>query len=162
MTSSQYFPEINKITFEGTDTDNLLAFRYYDENRRVGDKTTEGAPALRHCLLAHLHQCRRRSLWTGHPGISLGTTTATPWIPLELASTPPLSFFTKITAPFYCLPRPRHCPGRQQRVRIRKKPTRNCATGQRIPAVHRRETAVRGTANLFSHPPLHERRLDQP
>ncbi len=33
--STEYFPEINKIPFEGRDTDNPLAFRYYDENRTV-------------------------------------------------------------------------------------------------------------------------------
>ena len=35
-----YFPEVaDKIKFEGRDTDNLLAFRYYDAKRQVGGKT---------------------------------------------------------------------------------------------------------------------------
>ena len=35
----QYFPGIGKIAFEGPETDNLLAFRYYDENKVVAGKT---------------------------------------------------------------------------------------------------------------------------
>ena len=29
----EYFPGIGKIQFEGPDSDNPLAFKYYDENR---------------------------------------------------------------------------------------------------------------------------------
>ncbi len=36
-----YFPEVDKIAFEGRKTDNSLAFRYYDPKRVVGDKTME-------------------------------------------------------------------------------------------------------------------------
>jgi len=35
----QYFPAIGKIEFEGPKTKNPLAFRYYDENKKVGGKT---------------------------------------------------------------------------------------------------------------------------
>ncbi len=35
----EYFPGIGKIRYEGPDTDNLLAFRFYDENRVVRGKT---------------------------------------------------------------------------------------------------------------------------
>lgn len=37
--SKTYFPNIGKIKFEGTQSDNPLAFRYYDENRVVAGKT---------------------------------------------------------------------------------------------------------------------------
>ena len=36
-----YFPEIDKIVYEGRKTDNPLAFRYYDPNKVIGDKTME-------------------------------------------------------------------------------------------------------------------------
>lgn len=36
--STQYFPNIGKIKFEGQDTDNPLAFTWYDENRIVAGK----------------------------------------------------------------------------------------------------------------------------
>jgi len=35
----EYFPGIGKIAYEGPETDNPLAFRYYDENRVVAGKT---------------------------------------------------------------------------------------------------------------------------
>ena len=37
------FPEVDKIQFEGPESDNLLAFRYYDENELV-----EGVPMKDH------------------------------------------------------------------------------------------------------------------
>ncbi|MCS5489658.1 xylose isomerase [Algoriphagus limi] len=37
--SKLYFPEIGKIGYEGPQSDNPLAFRYYDENRVIGGKT---------------------------------------------------------------------------------------------------------------------------
>jgi xylose isomerase len=35
----EFFPEIGKIKFEGVDSKNPLAFRFYDENRIMGSKT---------------------------------------------------------------------------------------------------------------------------
>lgn len=35
----QYFPEVKKIEFEGRQSTNPLAFRYYDPNKRIGEKT---------------------------------------------------------------------------------------------------------------------------
>jgi xylose isomerase len=37
--SKEYFPGIGKIGYEGPDSDNPLAFKYYDENRVVAGKT---------------------------------------------------------------------------------------------------------------------------
>lgn len=37
--SKTYFPNIGKINFEGRDSENPLAFRFYDENRVVAGKT---------------------------------------------------------------------------------------------------------------------------
>jgi len=37
--SKEYFPKIGKISFEGSDSKNPLAFKYYDENKKVAGKT---------------------------------------------------------------------------------------------------------------------------
>jgi len=37
--SKEFFPGIGEIKFEGTESHNSLAFRYYDENRMIGGKT---------------------------------------------------------------------------------------------------------------------------
>src|SRR3954466_9408125 len=38
-TEKQYFKNVGMIPFEGPETDNPLAFRWYDENRVVAGKT---------------------------------------------------------------------------------------------------------------------------
>ncbi len=35
----EYFPGIGAIPFEGVDSDNPLAYKFYDANKRIGDKT---------------------------------------------------------------------------------------------------------------------------
>jgi xylose isomerase len=35
----EYFPGVKKIGYEGPESDNPLAFRYYDENRVVAGRT---------------------------------------------------------------------------------------------------------------------------
>ena len=37
--STSYFQSIGRIRFEGPETDNPLAYRFYDENRLVAGKT---------------------------------------------------------------------------------------------------------------------------
>ena len=38
---TEYFPNIGSIPFEGRDSDNPLAFKFYERDRIVGDKTLE-------------------------------------------------------------------------------------------------------------------------
>ncbi|MFB6201050.1 MAG: xylose isomerase, partial [Halorhabdus sp.] len=38
---SEYFPEIDPITYEGPDAEDPLAFNYYEPDRQVGEKTME-------------------------------------------------------------------------------------------------------------------------
>ncbi len=37
--ATEYFPRITKIEYEGKDSDNPLAFKYYDESKIVAGKT---------------------------------------------------------------------------------------------------------------------------
>ena len=37
--SKEFFPAIGKIPFEDRDSDNPLAFKWYDESRRIAGKT---------------------------------------------------------------------------------------------------------------------------
>ena len=39
LQSKKYFKNIPQVRFEGVDSDNPLAFRWYDENRMVAGKT---------------------------------------------------------------------------------------------------------------------------
>ncbi|HEY9117415.1 MAG TPA: xylose isomerase [Roseivirga sp.] len=97
----EYFKGIDKIKFEGKDSDNPLAFKYYDENRVIGGKTMKEHMRF---AIAYWHT------FTGTGGDPFGAPTQQfPW----LTSTDPLQqardkmdaafeFITKIGAPYYC------------------------------------------------------------
>lgn len=38
---TEYFPTVDKVSYEGPETDDPLSFGYYDPNRRIGDRTME-------------------------------------------------------------------------------------------------------------------------
>ena len=61
--SKKYFERINRIRYEGCESDNPLAFRWYDENKMVAGKSMK--KWLRFAC-AYWHSfCwkRRRSIW---------------------------------------------------------------------------------------------------
>lgn len=97
----EYFKGIGKIPFEGPESDNPLAFRWYDENRKVGRKTMKQhlrfAVAYWHTLCG-----------TGGDPFGPGTKNF-PWStaadPIERARDKmdaAFEFITKIGIPYYC------------------------------------------------------------
>lgn len=97
----EYFPGIGKIGFEGRESDNPLAFKWYDENGLVGGKTMK--ETLRFAI-AYWHT------FCGTGGDPFGGGThAFPWFAGADADTraknkmdAAFEFFTKIGAPYYC------------------------------------------------------------
>lgn len=99
--TTEYFKGIDKIAFEGKESDNPLAFKYYDENKVIAGKTLK--EHLRFAI-AYWHT------FTGTGGDPFGPGTKTyPW----LASNDPIAqakekmdaafeFITKLGAPYYC------------------------------------------------------------
>ena len=97
----EYFKGIGKISFEGKESDNPLAFKYYDENKVVGGKTMKEHFKF---AIAYWHT------FTGVGSDPFGAPTQDfPW----LTSTDPIQqakdkmdaafeFITKIGAPYYC------------------------------------------------------------
>jgi xylose isomerase len=99
--AKEYFPGIGKISYEGPDSDNPLAFKYYDENLVVAGKTLK-----EHCKFA-------ASYW--HTFCGLGGdpfgwgSKHFPWLD---ASDPyarardkmdaAFEFFSKLGLPYYC------------------------------------------------------------
>ena len=59
---SGYFDHIDPIKFEGAESDNPLAFKYYDAKKVVMGKTIEEHLRVS-LLLAHFLLGRRRCLW---------------------------------------------------------------------------------------------------
>ena len=97
----EFFKGIGKITFEGKQSDNPLAFKYYDENKVVDGKTMKEHFKF---AIAYWHT------FTGTGGDPFGAPTQDfPW----LTSTDPIQqakdkmdaafeFMTKIGTPYYC------------------------------------------------------------
>ncbi|MEG1934847.1 MAG: xylose isomerase, partial [Rikenellaceae bacterium] len=98
---STIFSGINKIKFEGADSKNPLAFRYYDENRIVGGKTLK--EQLRFAI-AYWHS------FCADGGDPFGSATHSfPWNAIsdpvasaKLKMDAAFDFFVKIGAPYYC------------------------------------------------------------
>ncbi len=97
----EYFPGINKILFEGPESKNPLAFRFYDESRKIGGKLMKDHFRF---AVAYWHTL------TGTGGDPFGGETKDfPWAtandPIQFAKDKmdaAFEFITKIGIPFYC------------------------------------------------------------
>lgn len=150
MTSKAFFPAIPKINYEGPDSDKILSFKYYDENRQVGGKTMK--EHLRFAI-AYWHSfCN-----DGSDPFGAGTRSF-PWDeytdPMDKAKHKlegAFEFFTKISAPFYCF-HDRDIAPEGDTVAQSEKNLREIVD---MAKEHQQSTGVKllwGTANLFSHP----------
>lgn len=146
----EYFKGIGQIKYEGKESDNPLAFKFYDAGKKVGKKTMEEHFRF---AIAYWHT------FCGTGGDPFGPGTKKfPWDasddPMQRAydkMDAAFEFITKIGAPFYCFhdydlveegPTLKESEQRIQRVvdYARKKQK---ASGVKL---------LWGTANLFSHP----------
>lgn len=99
---SQFFENVDKIQFEGPDSTNPLAFRYYDENQVVLGKTMKEHLRFAACYWHNF-------CWAGSDIFGAGTFDR-PWIKatgnqLELAEQKAkvaFEFFEKLGAPYFC------------------------------------------------------------
>ena len=99
--NAEYFKGIDKIQFEGRESDNPLAFKYYDENKVVAGKAMKEHFRF---AISYWHT------FTGVGGDPFGAPTQNfPWLqntdPLQQAKDKmdaAFEFITKIGAPFYC------------------------------------------------------------
>jgi len=99
--NKEYFPMVGKIGFEGRESANPLAFKWYDENRKINGKTMKDHFRF---AMAYWHTL------CGTGGDPFGSATKSfPW----LEGNDPISkgknkmdaafeFMTKLGIPFYC------------------------------------------------------------
>lgn len=146
-----FFPEIEPIRFEGPDTSNELAYRYYDAERIVAGKRMEDQLRLAVC---YWHSF----CWPGSDVFGAGTFDR-PWLrdggdamqQAEHKTDVAFEFLAKLGVPFFCFHDRDVAPEAASFAE-------SCARLDRIAermARHMDETGVRllwGTANLFDHP----------
>lgn len=147
---TEYFKGIGSIQFEGRESDNPLAYKFYDAKMKVGKKTME--EHLRFAI-AYWHTfCGTGGDPFGHP------TKQFPWLshadPIQRAydkMDAAFELITKLGVPFYCFhdydlvdeaPTLKESGARLEKLVAYAK-QKQCASGVRL---------LWGTANLFSHP----------
>ncbi|MET0356133.1 MAG: xylose isomerase, partial [Cellvibrio sp.] len=148
--NKEYFPGIGKIAFEGADSDNPLAFKYYDENRIVA-----GKPMKDHFKFA---TCYWHSFCgAGHDPFGPGTKIF-PWAAtadvvararekMDAA----FEFITKIGTPYYCF----HDIDLIDEGSSRAETSKRLQTIVEYAKEKQKASGVKllwGTANLFSNP----------
>ena len=148
--AASYFADIEPIKFEGTDSTNPLAFRYYDKNRVVMGKTM--AEHLRMAVCYWHTFC-----WDGFDVFGAGTFNR-PWHggPIDQARADhkldeAFAFFTRLGLPYFCfhdVDVMAHAETIDEHVRnfaviVDKIEAKMAATGVKL---------LWGTANMFSHP----------
>lgn len=144
-----YFDGIKKIAYEGTESKNPLAFRWYDENRLVGGKTMK--EHLRYAV-AYWHS------FCGNGDDPFGPGTRIfPWDqsndPLERAKhrlDAAFEFITKLGVPYYCF-HDTDLVGDGTVFEIEKRMEKMIPEAK----IRQEQTGVKllwGTANVFSNP----------
>ncbi|MBS7458560.1 xylose isomerase [Coralloluteibacterium stylophorae] len=149
--AKEFFPGIGRIPYEGRESDNPLAFKVYEPDRRIGDRTM--AEHLRFAACYWHSFCN-----AGHDPFGPGTRSY-PWdagsgaalYKAEAKLDAAFEFFTKLGVPYWCFHDIDMAPdaddiGEYEKnlkhmVRLAKE--RQQATGMKL---------LWGTANLFSHP----------
>jgi len=146
----EYFKGIGEIRYEGKDSDNPLAFKYYDPKRKVGRKTMEEHFRF---AIAYWHT------FCGTGGDPFGPGTKNfPWNesadPMQRAydkMDAAFEFITKLGVPFYCFhdydlvdegATLKESAARLEKI-VEYAKKKQKASGVRL---------LWGTANLFSHP----------
>ncbi len=147
--SKPYFKGIGRIKYEGPESDNPLAFKYYNAKRRVGKKTMEEHFRF---AIAYWHT------FCGTGGDPFGGgTKAFPWLQSADAMQrgydkmdAAFEFITKIGAPFYCF----HDYDLVDEADTLKESEKRLSNIVDYAKQKQKETGVKllwGTANMFSH-----------
>ena len=146
----EYFKRIGKIAYEGPDSKNPLAYKYYDENKIVAGKTMKDHFRF---AVAYWHTFCNRGDDPFGPG-----TVDFPWDaandPIQAAKDKldaAFEFFTKLGVPFYCF----HDRDMAPEGKTVQASENNLKQLVALAKQKQKESGVKllwGTANAFSHP----------
>lgn len=148
--TSEFFPNIGKINYEGRESDHIFSYKFYDEDQVVGNKTMK--EHLRFAV-AYWHSfCNENSDPFG------SGTRDFPWNktsdPMDNAKyklEAAFEFFTKLGVPYYCFHDVDISPEGDSVAKSEK----NLQEIVQMAKEYQKSTGVKllwGTANLFSHP----------
>jgi xylose isomerase len=146
----EYFPGIGCIPYEGRDSDNPLAFKFYESDRLVGDRTMQQHLRFAVC---YWHT------FCGKGGDPFGDDSQVfPWDepkdPMAAARArmdAAFEFFTKLGVPYYCF----HDRDMAPEGLTVAESERDLASMVELAKERQDETGMKllwGTANLFGHP----------
>lgn len=146
----EYFPGIGRIPYEGPESDNPLAFRRYDAERVIGDRTMREHLRFAVC---YWHSFCGNGADPFGPGTRRHAWDApdTPMARAEARVDAAFEFFTKLGVPYYCFhdfdlaPEGQGIAESERNLRhmVALAKARQQATGVKL---------LWGTANLFSNP----------
>jgi len=146
----EFFPGIGRISYQGPDSDNPLAFKYYDENREVAGKTMKDHFRF---AVAYWHTF----CGTGEDPFGPGTQdfpwneSDDPMIAAKDKLDAAFEFFTKLGVPYYCF-HDRDMAPEGDNV---KESEKNLKELVELAKEKQNASGVKllwGTANVFSHP----------
>lgn len=148
--SREYFPGIGRIAFEGRDSDNPLAFKVYDENRKVGGKTMREHLRFAVC---YWHSFRGVGSDPFGPGTQRHGWDApdSRMAAAEARVDAAFEFFSKLGVPYYCFHDFDLAPEGDSVAESEK----NLKHMTSLALERQQATGVKllwSTANLFSHP----------
>ena len=146
----EYFPTVGSIPYEGRESDNPLAFKFYERDRVVGAKTMEQHLRFAVCYW-HTFCAKGSDPFGVNTRVFPWDEPADPMAAAEARMDAAFEFFTKLGVPFYCFHDRDMAPegesvGESERI---------LASMVERAREQQQETGVKllwGTANLFSHP----------
>ncbi len=146
----EYFPGIGGIPYEGRESDNPLAFKFYQRDRLVGDRTMQEHLRFAVCYW-HTFCAAGRDPFGDDSRVLPWDKHTEPMAAARARMDAAFEFFTKLGVPYYCFhDRDMAPPGRSV-----AESERNLATLVALAKERQHETGIKllwGTANLFGHP----------
>jgi xylose isomerase len=146
----EYFPGIGNIPYEGRESDNRLAFKFYQRDRLVGGKTMQQHLRFAVCYW-HTFCAKGSDAFGTDSQIFPWDTPENPMMAARARMDAAFEFFTKLGVPYYCF----HDRDMAPEGASVAESERNLATMSAFAKERQNETGMKllwGTANVFGHP----------
>lgn len=146
----EYFPGINRIAFEGRESDNPLAFKFYDAERMVGNKSMRDHLRFAVCYW-HTFCAKGQDPFGVDTQVFAWDQGNDPMQAARQRMDAAFELFTKLGVPYYCF----HDRDMAPEGSSVAESEANLAAMVSIAAERQKETGMKllwGTANMFGHP----------